>query len=168
MTFSGISLSLFGGGYVMIPIMQSLFVTDLAWLTKQEFLDAIAFSQSTPGPILVSATFIGYKLYGFWGALIATVSIFAPSAILMILVSRAYASLRDQPIVKNVLAGIKAVVIGLIIGSAISIGQQATWSIALAVITVAAFIASFRFKLSPVYIILSAALAGFIIEYFAK
>lgn len=168
MTFSGISLSLFGGGYVMIPIMQSLFVTDLGWLTNQEFLDAIAFSQSTPGPILVSATFIGYKLYGFVGALIATVSIFAPSAVLMILASKAYAGFKDQPLAKNILAGIKAVVIGLIIGSAVSIGKQAQWNITLAVITACAFLCSFRFKLSPVYIIIGAALVGWIIIYFSK
>ncbi|MFT3703701.1 MAG: chromate efflux transporter [Agriterribacter sp.] len=166
--FSGISLSLFGGGYVMIPIMQSLFVTDLAWLSQQEFLDAIAFSQSTPGPILVSATFIGYKLAGFAGALLATVAIFAPSAVLIILVSRVYAGFKNQPAIKNALTGIKAVVIGLIIGAAISIGQQAHWNIALTIITAIAFICSFRFKLSPIYIITASALAGTIIWFVSK
>ncbi len=166
--FSGISLTLFGGGYVMIPIMQNLFVAEMHWLTNQEFLDAIAFSQSTPGPILVSATFIGYKLSGVIGAVLATIAIFAPSAILMILVSGLYAGLKHHLLAKKILAGVKAVVIGLIIGAAVKIGQQVTWSIPLAVITVISFIASFRYKVSPVYIILSAALAGYGIWYFSK
>ena len=166
--FSGISLTLFGGGYVMIPIIQNLFVTEMHWLSNQEFLDAIAFSQSTPGPILVSATFIGYKLSGVSGAILATIAIFAPSAILMILVSRLYGGLKHHVLTKKILAGVKAVVIGLIIGAAVKIGQQVTWSISLAVITVISFIASFRYKVSPVYIILSCALAGYGIWYFSK
>lgn len=166
--FSGISLTLFGGGYVMIPIMQTLFVNDMGWLTQQEFLDAIALSQSTPGPILVSATFIGYKVYGFVGAIVATVAIFAPSAVLKILVAKAYLQVKDHSLAKNILSGVKAVVIGLIVGAAIKIGQQVTWSIPLALIAIVAFIASFRYKISPVYIILSSALAGFTVWFISK
>ncbi|MFT3749490.1 MAG: chromate efflux transporter [Agriterribacter sp.] len=166
--FSGISLTLFGGGYVMIPIMQTLFVTNMGWLTQQEFLDAIALSQSTPGPILVSATFIGYKMDGFTGAVIATIAIFAPSAVLKVMVAKAYLQVKDHALAKNILSGVKAVVIGLIIGAAIKIGGQLTWNIPLALITAAAFICSFRYKVSPVYIILSSALCGLIIWYFSK
>ena len=164
--FSGISLTLFGGGYVMIPIMQTLFVTNMGWLTQQEFLDAIALSQSTPGPILVSATFIGYKMDGFTGAIIATIAIFTPSAILKVLVAKAYLQVKDYALAKNILSGVKAVVIGLIIGAAIKIGGQLTWNIPLALITAGAFICSFKYKVSPVYLILSAALCGFIAWYF--
>ncbi len=166
--FSGMSLSLFGGGYVMIPIMQNLFVADMHWLSNQEFLDAIAFSQSTPGPILVSATFIGYKVAGFAGAVLATIAIFAPSATLMILVAKIYSGLKQHPLAKKCMAGVKAVVIGLIIGAAVKIGQQINWNIPLAVITVLAFVASFRYKVSPVYIIISSALLGYCIMYFSK
>lgn len=168
LVFGGISLTLFGGGYVMIPIMQNLFVTEMHWLTNQEFLDAIAFSQATPGPILVSATFIGYKLSGVTGAILATIAIFAPSAILMILVSGLYGELKHHLLTKKILAGVKAVVIGLIIGAAVKIGQQVTWGVPLAAIAVISFIASFRYKVSPVYIILSSALAGYVIWYFSK
>lgn len=162
------SLSLFGGGYVMIPIMQNLFVADMHWLSNQEFLDAIAFSQSTPGPILVSATFIGYKVAGFAGAVLATIAIFAPSATLMIIMAKLYSGLKQHPLAKKCMAGVKAVVIGLIIGAAVKIGQQANWNIPLAAITVLAFVASFRFKVSPVYIILSSAFLGYCILYFSK
>lgn len=164
--FSGISLSLFGGGYVMIPIMQSLFVNELSWLTRQEFLDAIAFSQVTPGPILVSATFIGYKLYGFAGALLATVCIFTPSATLMILVSKIYNRINHLAMVKHILSGIKAIVIGLIAGAAIKIGMQISWNVALVIITISSFVLSYFYKTSPVYIVLSSLLAGVVLWYF--
>lgn len=164
--FSGISLSLFGGGYVMIPIMQSLFVTELHWLTRQEFIDAIAFSQLTPGPILVSATFIGYKLYGFAGALLATVSIFAPSALLMILVSRIYSIISHLQYVRHILTGVKSVVIGLIAGAAIKIGMHVQWNVSLALVTTASFVMLYFYKISPVYIILVCAIIGMLLWYF--
>ena len=138
------------------------------WLSNQEFLDAIAFSQSTPGPILVSATFIGYKVAGFAGAVMATIGIFAPSATLMRIMAKLYSGLKQHPLAKKCMAGVKAVVIGLIIGAAVKIGQQANWNIPLAAITVLAFVASFRFKVSPVYIILSSAFLGYCILYFSK
>lgn len=164
--FSGISLSLFGGGYVMIPIMQSLFVNELSWLTRQEFLDAIAFSQVTPGPILVSATFIGYKLYGVTGAILATVCIFAPSAALMILVSKIYNRINHLLTVKHVLAGIKAIVIGLIAGAAIKIGMQMSWNVSLVLITLASFVLCYFYKISSVYIVLACLFVGIILWYF--
>ncbi len=166
LVFSGISLSLFGGGYVMIPIMQSLFVNDLLWLNHQEFVDAIALSQLTPGPILVSATFIGYKLYGFAGALLATGSIFVPSSILMIMVSKIYDSFSHLASVKHVLAGVKAVVIGLIAGAAIKIGMQVSWNIPLGLTGIIGFILLYYYKINPVFIILCGAFSGLLLWYF--
>lgn len=166
LVFSGISLSLFGGGYVMIPIMQSLFVNDLLWLNHQEFVDAIALSQLTPGPILVSATFIGYKLYGFTGAILATGSIFVPSSILMIKVSKIYDSFSHLVSVKHVLAGVKAVVIGLIAGAAIKIGMQVSWNIPLGLTAIISFVLLYYYKINPVFIILSGAFAGLALWYF--
>jgi chromate transporter len=162
MVFSGISLSLFGGGYVMIPIMQSLFVNDLHWLTRQEFIDAIAFSQATPGPILVSATFIGYKLAGIIGAVIATAAMFAPSAILMIIVSKFFKKTKDHSLVKDMIAGVKVVVIGLIIASGIRILYQQPFSVGIALVAVAALILSFKYKVSPVYLIIASITIGII------
>lgn len=160
LVFSGISLSLFGGGYVMIPIMQSLFVEELQWLLKPEFVDAIAFSQLTPGPILVSATFIGYKLAGIWGALLATISIFTPSAVLMIVVSGFFDKNRDQQWMRNVLAGIKAVVVGMILVAALKIGWAFSADPLLVGVSVVVFVLGYSFKVSPVYLILLSVLAG--------
>ncbi|SDT31944.1 chromate transporter [Mucilaginibacter mallensis] len=165
MVFSGISLSLFGGGYVMIPIMQSLFVNELHWLTRQEFIDAIAFSQATPGPILVSATFIGYKLAGVMGAIIATAAMFAPSAIVMIMVSKLFKKTKDHSLAKDMIAGVKAVVIGLIIASAIRILYTQPFSFGIALVAIAALILSFKYKVSPVYLIVASISIGIITNF---
>jgi chromate transporter len=165
--FSGISLSLFGGGYVMIPIMQSLFVSDLHWLTTQQFVDTIAFSQATPGPILVSAVFIGYKLAGVAGAAFATIAMFAPSAILMIMVSKVFKKNKDHTLVKDMIAGIKVIVIGLIASSAIKILMQQHLSVSIAVIAIASLILSFKYKVSPVYLIIASISIGIITKFLA-
>jgi len=163
--FSGISLTLFGGGYVMIPIMQSLFVNSLHWLTDQQFVDAIAFSQATPGPILVSATFIGYKFGGVIGAVLATIAMFAPSAILMILVSKFFKKNKEHSLIKDMVSGIKVVVIGLIIASAVRILLQQPFSISLIIAALVALALNFKYKVNPVYLIISSIFLGIIKQY---
>ncbi len=158
--FSGISLSLFGGGYVMIPIMESLFVNDLHWLTKQEFVDAIAFSQATPGPILISATFIGYKIAGFVGATLATIAIFGPSVFVSILAISIIEKHQANKTVKNVLAGIKTVVVALIISSAWRLIAGQKIDVLFVAIVAVCFILNYKYKISPVYLILGAILTG--------
>lgn len=158
--FSGISISLFGGGYVVIPIMQSLLVKDLKWLNAKELVDVIAFSQVTPGPILVSSTFIGFKLAGFLGALLATCSMFVPSAVLMIVVSKLFNKTKDHPYIKSMISGIKVVVIGLIISSSLKILLLQPRTLLVGAICVLSLILSFKFKLSPVYLILGAIFLG--------
>ncbi len=164
--FSGISLSLFGGGYVMIPIMQSLFVNDLIWLSQQEFIDAIAFSQITPGPILVSATFIGYKVGGLIGALLATTAIFIPSGVLMLFISGLWKKNKDNSRLRHIMGGIKGVVIGLIIASGIEILMKLDKEFVLMGITIICFILNFKYKISPVYLILSSIFAGVILKIY--
>lgn len=163
--FSGISLSLFGGGYVMIPIMQSLFVTELKWLSNQEFIDSIAFSQLTPGPILVSAFFTGYKLAGIAGALLATVAIFLPSAILMIIAAKVFKENVDSLLMKNALAGIKPVVVGMILVSAIKLLLSVAYTPLSIGLFLTAFLLNFRFKFNPVYLILISLMVGIILHF---
>jgi len=162
--FSGISLSLFGGGYVMIPIMESLFVRDLNWLSSKEFVDAIAFSQATPGPILISATFIGYKLAGFWGALLATAAIFAPSVYLTVMVAKIVNRHQANRTVKNILAGVKTVVVALIIISAYRLTANQQIDALLISIIAICFLLNYRYKVSPVYLILGTILTSTLIH----
>lgn len=162
-TFSGISLTLFGGGYVVIPALHELFVENLNWLTSAEFADGIAIGQITPGPIFVTATFIGYKVAGVVGAFLATVAIFTPPAVLTVLLSRFVKILNQSSVVKAAMKGVRAAVIGMIFASAITIGQTITPSVVSAIIFVAIFIISLKYTISPVYLIIASGVAGFIL-----
>lgn len=117
-TFSGLSLMLFGGGYVIIPMIQHLVVDGFHWVTTKEFIDCIAISQVMPGPILICAAFIGFKVSGFAGALIATIAIFAPSAIVMVVASQALDHFKKSTVAKAVMRGIRCGVIGMILVAA--------------------------------------------------
>ena len=125
-TFSGISLTLFGGGYVVIPALHELFVDNLNWLTSAEFADGIAIGQITPGPIFITATFIGYKVAGITGALLATLAMFTPPAVLTVLLSRFCRSVKSFFRSKSSDERYQAAVIGMIFASAITIGQTIT------------------------------------------
>lgn len=162
-TFSGISLTLFGGGYVVIPALHELFVENLNWLTSAEFADGIAIGQITPGPIFVTATFIGYKVAGVLGAFLATVAIFTPPDVLTVLLSRFVKILNQSSVVKAAMKGVRAAVIGMIFASAITIGQTITPSVVSAIIFAAIFIISLKYTISPVYLIIASGVAGFIL-----
>lgn len=162
-TFSGISLTLFGGGYVVIPALHELFVENLNWLTSAEFADGIAIGQITPGPIFITATFIGYKVTGVMGAFLATLAIFTPPAVLTVLLSRFVAVLNHSSIVKAAMKGIRAAVIGMIFASAVTIGQTINLSVVSIAIFLVTFIISFKYTVSPVYLIIGAGVAGFVL-----
>lgn len=162
-TFSGISLTLFGGGYVVIPALHELFVENLNWLTSAEFADGIAIGQITPGPIFITATFIGYKVAGVMGAFLATLAIFTPPAVLTVLLSRFVAVLNHSSIVKAAMKGIRAAVIGMIFASAVTIGQTINLSVVSIAIFLVTFIISLKYTVSPVYLIIGAGVAGFVL-----
>jgi len=122
--FSGMSVTLFGGGYVFIPAIQETVVQNLHWLSVREFTDGIAIGQITPGPILISATFIGYKVAGFWGALIATIAIFLPSGLLMIAGAHFLDKFKRSNLVTSIFMGLRPAVIGMIFAASFTIGRS--------------------------------------------
>jgi len=162
---------LFGGGYVFIPVIGSIVVLENGWLTSQEFTDGIALGQVTPGPILISATFIGYKVAGFWGALCSTIAIFGVPAILMIIVSRWFDFIRQSSATQAVMHGIHCAVIGMICFAAFIIFKSSfsSWDLNVILINwpiVAIFTASLigliRFNLDVIWIIPPAGLLGYL------
>lgn len=162
-TFAGMSLFLFGGGYVFIPLIQHTVVESNAWLTQQEFVDAIAMGQITPGPILISAAFIGYKIAGFFGALVATIGIFLPPAILMIVASHALSRIKQSVILKAVLRGIRPAVIGMILAAVIAVGMTAPQHWGSILIFAVALLAQLKFKLDVVWVIPAAGITGLLL-----
>lgn len=115
----------FGGGPVMIPLLEHDVVYRYGWLSPREFVDAVALGQMTPGPLLVSATFVGYKINGLLGAVVATVCIFLPSFLMTIAASHQLARIKGHFLVRRGLMGVEAGVVGLVAAAAVSIGRSA-------------------------------------------
>jgi chromate transporter len=120
-TFSGMSLILFGGGYIFIPMLQEAVVSTYGWLADDEFAASIALGQVTPGPILISATFVGYKVAGLLGALVATVAIFMPPACLIVLLSNQLERVRNSTTYQAAQKSIRIAVVGMITASALAL-----------------------------------------------
>jgi chromate transporter len=124
-TFFKIGLVFFGGGFVLVPVLHTRLVTQLGWLKPREFLDGVAISNLTPGPIAVLATFAGFHLAGAAGALAATAALFAPGMMLMLAISRQYSRLRNDHRAQRFLAGVNPAVVGLILSASLALGRSA-------------------------------------------
>ena len=164
--FANISLTLFGGGYVFIPYLDKIIVEQLAWLTQREFIDSIAMGQITPGPILITATFIGYKMNGLLGAFLATLSIFLPSSVVIIFFSRVYYFIKKNSTVKLIINGFKIGIIGLICysGYVIMFKQQDDINLYSIIACILTFIFLNKIKIHPIFLIIAAGLIGFFFE----
>ncbi len=114
-TFFGIGAFAFGGGFTTIPLIQHQVVNAHNWLTIKQFVDGIALGQITPGPVFITATFIGYRVAAVFGALFATLAIFAPSLIAMIALSDIHAKIQNLKIIKIIIKGFLSGFIGLLI-----------------------------------------------------
>lgn len=146
----------FGGGFVMIPLIESDVVNTHHWLSHQEFADATALGQITPGPVLITATFIGYRVAGTLGALVATISIFLPSFLMTIAAGSSLARFQTNLVVQSFLKGVTPAVVGLLVAAGISIGRAGihTW-IGLTIMILAAVVL-IRFRPNAFWVILGA------------
>ena len=122
--FASIGTFAFGGGFAAIPLIQSRVVDHLHWLSLAQFRDGIALGQVTPGPVFITATFIGYKVMGVMGALIATVAIFMPSLAAMIALSEVHHAIRNLKPVQAIIGGILAGFIGLLAGVTVQFAMK--------------------------------------------
>ena len=132
--FLKIGVISFGGGYVMIPILQWDMVDHLGWLTLQQFLDGILLGFVTPGPIIILATFVGYWIHGLLGAVVATVSIFLPPIAIIIFLTPFYQRIKEAQLMRHVIRGILAALVGMLVLVIIQMGQAAltdvkTWAV---------------------------------------
>lgn len=152
-TFSGMSIMLFGGGFVFIPIIQGVVVDSLGWVNNEQFTTAIAIGQITPGPILISAAFIGYVVKGFLGSLVSTIAIFFPPALIMVTCSHWLEQIKQSAVIQAALRGIRPAVIGMIFFAVYAVLTTAQLHWATPVIFAGALIALVRFKVGLVVLI---------------
>ena len=123
--FLKISVVAFGGGYVMIPILQWDMVDHLQWLTLTQFLDGILLGFVTPGPVIITATFVGYRLKGLAGALVATISIFLPPILMIIFLTPFYQRIKEGRWVRPVIQGILTALVGMLVLVTLQMGRAA-------------------------------------------
>jgi chromate transporter len=162
-TFGSMSLLLFGGGYVFIPMMQSTIVDSYGWVTHKEFIDGIALGQIMPGPILISAAFFGYKVAGLLGAATATAGMFGPPSILMIVCTHFLDRIKKSETIKAALRGIRSGVIGMIAAAAVVVAKTAQPNWVSVLIFAATLVAMLRFKVEVVWIIPIAGVIGLLL-----
>ncbi|MFN2492553.1 MAG: chromate transporter [Pyrinomonadaceae bacterium] len=156
----------FGGGFVMIPLMEAEVVDSYHWLTHQEFVDATALGQITPGPVLITATFIGYRAAGTLGALVATISIFFPSFLMTVIAGSSLARFHSNRIVQSFLKGVTPAVVGVLVAAGISVGRAGIHSWVGMLIAIIAGVILVKFRPNPIWVILGAGLIRFVAGFF--
>lgn len=160
--FLHIGLIFFGGGFVLLPVLHDRLVTRLGWLSPREFIDGVAISQLTPGPIAVLATFAGYHRQGVAGALVATAALFLPGLLWMLFLSRQYELRRDQPLAQRFLAGVNPAVAGLVLSAAFVLGKGSMTSWPHWVAASVAFVLLAWARIHPAPVMAAAALTGWL------
>jgi chromate transporter len=161
MTFLKTGLVFFGGGFVLVPVLHNRLVTELGWLSPREFLDGVAISNLTPGPIAVLATFAGYHIAGVAGALVATAALLAPAMGLMWLLSGQYERYRGNPRAERFLAGVNPAVTGLILGAAVLLQGSAIGSWRGWILCGASLLLLRIFRWHPAFVLAIGSVAGY-------
>jgi chromate transporter len=162
LTLSKVGALAFGGGFTIIPLIQYEVVDKFQWVSTKEFLDGIAMGQVTPGPIMITATFLGYKLSGFWEAAMATLAIFSPAFFIVTLLIPHYDKVRGISAVRIFEVGILASFVGMLGLVLYNFGRATFVDIPSILFTVGAFIALLK-KIDLPYILLSGAILSLLL-----
>lgn len=162
LTFLKIGAILYGSGYVLLAFLRADFVHGLGWLTDRQLLDAISIGQVTPGPVFTTATFIGYLLGGWQGALLATLAIFLPSFVFIPVIHRLAGWMRRSPAVALILDGVNIAALALMAGVTFQLAQTALQDALTWILALGALIILTRAKFNSAWLILLGGLVGLI------
>jgi chromate transporter len=161
-----VDLFAFGGGFASLPLMLQEVVGVRGWMDNKTFMDGIALGQITPGPIVITATFVGYLVHGLAGAAVATVAIFTPSFLLLVGTAPFFHRLRQSPVFTRAVQGILASFVGLLLYVAIRFALAVPWDVPRICLAVAALIAILR-KVDLLYVVLiGAGISVFLFRFF--
>ena len=161
----------FGSGLVIVPFLEKGLVQQTGWLDHREFLVAVAMGMISPGPVVITATFVGYLvaarlggslLDGFWGSLVSTIGIFLPSFLLILIVAPILMRYRQNPNVQGFIKGAYAAAIGTILGACILLGKIAIGDWLTALVAVGSLVVLFRWKVSNPVLVAATAIIGLI------
>jgi chromate transporter len=152
----------FGSGLVIVPFLEKGIVQDTGWLSARDFLIAVAIGMMSPGPVVITATFVGYLVAGFWGSFVSTVGIFLPSFVFVLIVAPILMRHRGDPNVQGFIRGTYGAAIGTILGACVLLGKIAIGDVLTALIALVALGLLFRFKISNPALIAAAAVIGLV------
>ncbi len=161
LTFMKIGAFTFGGGYAMIPLIQREVCTNKKWLKDEDILDIIAIAESTPGPIAINAaTFVGYRVAGFFGAFMATLGVVLPSFLIITAVSFVLEAFGDLKVVKYAFTGVRAAVLALLLKALWTLFKVSKKNAVSYALMALAFVFAAFVKVDAVLIILGCAVFG--------
>lgn len=160
-TFLKIGAFTFGGGYAMIPLIQREAVERNGWISEEDILEIIAIAESTPGPIAInSATFVGYRVAGKWGAACATLGVVLPSFFTILLVSRVLREFQNIPAVRYAFFGIRAGVLALIVKALWTMCRKCPKSVLTYVVAAGAFLCAGILNVNVLLVLLGCGALG--------
>src|SRR5215471_8793783 len=152
----------FGSGLVIVPFLEQGLVKEYGWLDQRQFLIAVAIGMISPGPVVITATFVGYLVAGFWGSLVSTIGIFLPSFVLVLIAAPILARHRANPNVQGFVKGAYGAAIGTILGACVLLGRIAIGDWLTALTGLASLAVLFRWKVSNPLLIAVTAVVGLI------
>jgi chromate transporter len=152
----------FGSGLVIVPFLEQGLVQEYGWLDQRQFLIAVAVGMISPGPVVITATFVGYLVAGFWGSLVSTIGIFLPSFILVLVAAPLLAKHRGNPNVQGFVKGAYAAAIGTILGACILLGRIAIGDWLTALVGVVSLAILFRWKVNNPLLVAATAVIGLV------
>jgi chromate transporter len=164
LTFLKIGSVLYGSGYVLLAFLRNDFVLRLGWLTDQQLLDAIAIGQVTPGPLFTAATFIGYLLGGTSGALLATLGIFLPSFIFVLISNPLIPKIRNSVWMSSLLDGVNASSLGLMAAVTFQLAFSSLTDLPTVLIAIVSLVLLLRYKINSTWLIAGGALTGLLLS----
>jgi chromate transporter len=154
-----VDLSAFGGGFASVPVMLQQVVDVRKWIDSKTFMDGIALGQVTPGPIVITATFVGYQVAGLMGAVVGTVAIFSPSFLMVLITVPYFDRLQRSLVFRRALRGILASFVGLLLAVTAHFAIAASWTTRSVLLVLLAFVA-LRFKIDVLWVVLVGAAIG--------
>ncbi len=154
----------FGGGYAMLPLIESE-VVGKGWMTQPEFIDMVAISQMTPGPIAInSCTFVGYKMAGITGALAASTGMILPPFIFISIVAMLWMRFAEARVVKSIFQILRPVTVGLIASAALILARVSLINIPSIIMFLLALAAMLKTKINPIWLIIAGGIVGIIFK----
>ena len=162
-SFLKIGAFTFGGGYAMIPLLEQEIVEKHKWIKEEDIVDIVAISESTPGVIAINfATYVGYKVGGFFGSLISTIGVALPSFVFILLISLFLNAFQSNQLIQNFLFGIKVGVVVLLFKAVIKLSKACNKNVFSFIIIGCSFLISILFDLPVIIMLLCGALIGII------